>query len=224
MKRLLLAVLVLLAFPGLAMATDARINALGGNEKAWTVSDEVNVFSLPALLVQFPNTVWVDAGMSVPWGEPLYFPYTGNGNDPSFVPSYMRDKTGLVGLESAAGKELNGGFGVNYALGEDTVLGFYATSMSRYVSDAALIQAFDSWTETNEVTGAEREGDWAIHNADHKGTLALGHRFGSTTRFGLLLGMWGDSTEVNSPEVEKERRGGTLIDAALTVLLVSRSV
>lgn len=204
MRRLILTGLLVMCVSQSAYATDARIQALGGHEKAWTVHDETNVLFLPATLLLFPNTVYVDVG---------------------FNPESMgaRDDT------AATDMDYNGAFGFHYALGENTVLGVFGSSMSRYVSEDALSRPFYMWEEagslwkpqtiTNEDGTVDvidhQAGDLgAIHNADHKGSILLGHRV-DKLRLGASLAFWGDKYVVEEPASSKTKRGGTFVEANL---------
>ena len=202
MRRLLLTALLVACFGSSAYATDARIQSLGGHEKAWTVQDETNVLFLPSTLLLFPNTVYVDIG---------------------FNPDAMgaRDDT------AATNMDFNGAFGFNYALGDNTVIGVFASSLSRYVSNEALSRPFYMWgdaasiwnTETNvnndgsvDVIDHQQGDQGAIHNADHKGSILFGHRV-NKLRLGAVLSFWGDKYVVEEPANVKTKRGGTFMEA-----------
>ncbi len=183
MRKISLALALVLAVPSVALATDARIQSLGGAEKAWTVVDETNALSLPSTLLLFPNTVWADAGMA---------------------PSHA------VAGTTANNLDTNAGFGLHLSLGPNTVLAFYGSSLSRTVSDSVLQQSL-GWTQS-DISSTDLAGDTnAIHNADHQGTIALGQRAGST-RLGFMVSVWGDSYKITNPEILKEERGGTIIE------------
>ena len=44
-----------------ALATETRIDSMGGGVKLWTIEDESNIFDFPSLLVRWGNRVYVDA-------------------------------------------------------------------------------------------------------------------------------------------------------------------
>jgi len=58
-SALVAALCLLVAAP--ALATQTRINSLSGNEKAFTVRDQANIYHLPQFLVDYGNQVDVDA-------------------------------------------------------------------------------------------------------------------------------------------------------------------
>lgn len=71
MKRLLtaaLATVVGLAMATSAFATDTRINSLSGGEKAFTVHDSANIYVLPQYMVNYKNSVDVDATNGATYG------------------------------------------------------------------------------------------------------------------------------------------------------------
>lgn len=191
MKKAWVVALLICLAPAVAFATDTRIRAMGGKEKAWTVHDEINIFVFPATLLLFPNTVYVEAGLT-----------------PSGV------------VEDAAGSNIpyNAGFGVHTGFGENTVIAFYGSSLSKYLSGNLLERAFTGqgkWAPINVGTSAEDEtGNQAIHNADHKGTFFFGQRFGFT-RFGIAAGLWGDTYALTEPDAKRRTKGGTLFDGAI---------
>ncbi len=191
MKQTLVVAVALCLISGVAYATDTRIQSMGGKEKAWTVEDETNALYFPATMVLFPNVVYVDAGLS---------------------PIYAADDT--IG----ANIPYNVGFGAHYAFGENTVLGFYGSSLSRSLSGNLLDRAFQgrgSWTSMQVDTKAlDESGDQSINNADHQGTILFGQRFGAA-RLGVLLSIWGDEYSIESPEVSYQKKGGTIFEGSL---------
>jgi hypothetical protein len=191
MKRTLLVAFALCLVSGVAHATDTRIQSMGGKEKAWTVDDETNVLYFPALLVRFPNVVYLDAGLSPVWA---------------------------VGDGQGSNIPYNVGFGMHYAFGENTVLGFYGSSMSRYLSGDLLTRAFENkgkWATIGvDTVAGDEAGAQAIQNADHKGSVIFGQRFGKT-RLGVLLSIWGDQYSIDSPETSHEKKGATIFDGNL---------
>ena len=191
MKKAWVATLLICLVPAVASATDTRIKAMGGKEKAWTVQDEVNIFAFPATLLLFPNTVYAEAGLT---------------------------SSGAIPDAQGANIPYNAGFGAHVGLSENTVIAFYGSSLSRYLSDNLLERAFNGqgkWAGIDVKTGEEdRTGNQAIHNADHKGTFFFGQRFGFT-RLGLAAGVWGDSYSVDEPDANKRDKGATLFDGAL---------
>jgi len=192
MKRILMIAALLCVLPNPAHATDTRIHSMGGKEKAFTVFDEANVFFLPATLLNFPNTVYVDAGLSREYADGLNVPY-------------------------------NIGFAGQFGLSENTILGFYGSNLSRYVSGDVMARAFSGeglWgTEYSEVwhefSDKDKTGEQAIHNANYMGTLMFGQRFGKKVRFGLLLSLWGDSYSVDDPDTAYVDKGGTWFQGAI---------
>jgi len=197
MKRFLAALVMTCLFPAVAHATDTRIQSLGGKEKYFTVFDETNVLVLPSTLLLFTNLVYVDAGTEPVWAA--------------------QDADG-------ANIPYNAGFGVHYGLGQDTVIAFYGSSLSRYVSGDLLQRAFTGqglWGEATyevpEVKPADenqQEGERAIHNADHKGTALFAQRLGKM-RLGIGLSFWGDNYTISDPESDRLSRGGTLFEGTV---------
>lgn len=191
MKQTLVMAVALCLISGVAYATDTRIQSMGGKEKAWTVEDETNALYFPATLVLFPNTIYVDAGLS-----PIY----------------------AVGDADGSNIPYNVGFGAHYAFGENTVLGFYGSSLSRSLSGNLLSRAFDGkgkWTSINvDTVDEDQTGNQAINNADHKGTVVFGQRFGKG-RLGLLVSIWGDQYSIETPTVSSLKKGGTVLEGNL---------
>jgi hypothetical protein len=192
MKRFLAALIIACVIPAAAYATDTRIQSLGGKEKFFTVHDESNALVLPSTLLFFTNLVYLDAGLQPGWA-----------------------------VEDTAGSNIpyNAGFGVHYGLGENTVIAFYGSSLSRYVSGNLLDRAFGGdglWAGASyDVPGAaEQKGNKAIHNADHKGTALFAQRLGKI-RLGVGLSFWGDNYSITDPESDLVTRGGTLFEGTL---------
>ena len=94
MKRLAL----LVAFAGVvlfatsAMATQARLDSMGGGWKSWTVEDETNIFDFPALLVRWGNLAHIDNITAVDNGKDTYpnmrFGYHGQLTDDMVLAFY----------------------------------------------------------------------------------------------------------------------------------------
>lgn len=191
MKHILVVAMALCLVSGVAHATDTRIQSMGGKEKAWTVEDETNALFLPATLVLFPNVIYVDAGLS-----PIYAASDVNG----------------------ANVPYNVGFAAHYAFGENTVLGFYGSSLSRSLSGNLMDRAFGKqgkWATMGvDTVAADEAGSRAINNADHKGTVVFGQRFGAA-RLGVLLAIWGDQYSIETPETSHEKKGGTVFEGSL---------
>lgn len=192
MKRLatLLLFAILTAVPWLtATASDTRLQSLGGGEKVWTVDDEFGALLLPGQLLAHPNTFYVDGGLAADWAR----------------------------RDTAAGETpYDVGFGFYLALGEDTIIGFYGSSLSRYVSPLALSNAF-GWAESlGDLTAGDMEGDLAINNADHMGTLVVAQRFGKV-RTGLTLSLYAHSYEITEPANARVEKGGGQFDGRLGV-------
>jgi hypothetical protein len=191
MKQTLVLAMALCLFSSVAYATDTRIQSMGGKEKAWTVEDETNALFFPATLVMFPNVIYVDAGLS-----PMY------------------------AASDAAGSNVpyNVGFGTHYAFGENTVLGFYGSSLSRSLSGNLLGRAFNGrgdWaTLVMTTTAKDESGPQAINNADHQGSVVFGQRFGAA-RLGASISIWGDEYSIEDPKVSYEKKGGTIIEGSL---------
>jgi hypothetical protein len=190
MKQTLAMALAACLFSTAAYATDTRIQSMGGKEKAWTVEDETNAFYFPAALVLFPNIVYAEAGIAPE--------ESGFGSNTPY----------------------NLGFGVHYAFGENTVVAFYGSSLSRVLSGDLMSRAFNKegkWATLAakiDTTPEDESGSRAIHNADHKGSILFGQRFGKA-RLGASVSIWGDSFSIESPETSHEKKGGTIIDGAL---------
>ena len=177
-----------------ALATDTRLQSMGGGHKYYTVLDEAGVLLFPSTLVLYPNTVYVEGGFGWPADDEL-------GNP----------EAGVRGNTTATNLPYNAAGGIHLGFGENAVLGVYASSLSRNVSPGALGWALGNW---NEVVAAETAlaadeigGDTSIRNADHKGTILYAHRIGKA-RLGALVSVWGDSYKVLAPETMKVERGG----------------
>ena len=193
MMRSMMVCLVALALLGTAtetLATDTRLQSMGGGHKYYTVLDEAGVLLFPSSLVLFPNTVYVEGGIGWPTDE--------LGNVDPAAPD---------GATTGNNVPYNAAGGIHLALGDNAVLGVYASSLSRNVSANSLSWAIASWNETQGIPPEELNGDISMRNADHKGTLLYSHRIGKA-RIGALVSVWGDSYKVMAPQTAKLERGG----------------
>jgi len=200
MMRKTLTCLVAVAVLGAAaeaLATDTRLQSMGGGHWYYTVQDEAAVLLFPSTLVLHPNTAFVEGGFGWPAGDEL-------GNP----------EAGIRGGTTADNAPYNAVGGIHLGLGENAVLGVYASSLSRNVSPNSLGWALLNWNETAGITGAQTDGDGSIRNADQKGTLVYAHRFGKA-RLGALISVWGDSYKKLSPATEKIERGGLWFEGRL---------
>ena len=200
MMRKTLTCLVALAMLGAAteaLATDTRIQSMGGGHKYYTVLDEAAVLLFPSTLVLFPNVVVVEGGFAWPAGDEL-----GNA------------EPGIRGNTTASNAPYNAAGGLHLGLGENAVLGVYGSSLSRNVSWNSLSWALASWSETGDMAGDQVDGDISIRNADHKGTILYAHRIGKT-RLGAALSVWGDSYKIESPATQAVDRGGLWVEGRI---------
>ncbi len=200
MMRRMLVCLVAIALLGAAteaLATDTRLQSMGGGHRYYTVLDEAAVLLFPSTLVLFPNTVYVEGGFGWPSDDEL-------GNP----------EPGIRGNTNAANVPYNAAGGIHLGFGENAVLGLYASSLSRNVSANSLSWALSKWKKTEDLVGDVNDGDTSIRNADHKGTILYGHRFGKT-RLGASVSIWGDSYKKLLPETEKLERGGVWVEGRL---------
>ncbi len=202
MMRRMLACLIAVALLGtatVALATDTRLQSMGGGHKYYTIEDEAGVLLFPSSLVLFPNTVYVEGGFGWPSDDEL-----GNA------------QPGIRGGTTATNVPYNAAGGIHLGFGENAVLGVYASSLSRNVSFNSLGWALASWNETSGIPGDQTGGDTSISNADHKGTILYAHRIGKA-RLGALISIWGDAYKVLAPETAKIERGGLWFEGRLGV-------
>ena len=204
MMRRMLVCLVAIALLGTAteaLATDTRLQSMGGGHKYYTVMDEAAVLLFPSTLVLFPNTVYVEGGFGWPSDDEL-------GNTDA----------GMRGNTTATNVPYNAAGGVHLAMGKNAVLGVYASSLSRNVSPNSLGWALTNWNEVihpdDGLDADELGGETSLRNADHKGTLLYGHRIGKA-RIGAAISVWGDSYKKLAPETEKVERGGMWLEGRL---------
>jgi hypothetical protein len=193
MKRVLFTMLLVCFTATPALATDTRIMSMGGKEKAWTVTDEVSIRYFPAAVLHFPNTVYVEAGMSPVYALP--------DHDGSNVP-------------------YNVGFAGHYGLGKNVVLAVFGSSLSRQLSSDLMTRAFggqgDWATMGVDASAGDQTGPQAINNADHKGGFLVGFRSGKT-RIGVGASIWGDRYSVDKPETSHALKGALFVEGSLGI-------
>lgn len=191
----LVAVLTML-LPGLAGATETRLQSMGGGSLYYSLPDEASVFIFPSLISSFPDTTFIEGAAEWPGAEAGAAP---EGDLPYQV-------GGTVFLD----------------LGSKHYFGFHGGSYSTHVGDGTLTLAFDRWTQLTKdslkITAADREllytGNTAINNAAQAGTLFYGRRF-TGSRLGAMVSFWTDTLERTNSGKTERRYGGTLVDGRI---------
>jgi hypothetical protein len=197
MKQRILAVtacLGLLTAATPALATQSRINAMGGHHKSITIEDETNIFALPSLLVRYGNMTYIDnirQGMS---NTVFGFHY-----------SLTEDMVlAIYGGRINAGTR---GVGDGFSASGNAITGGSAVGAGAQASQASLAGG-GSTGVTSPVNGQ------SAANVDYKIGLLYALNIGATARLGVMLNILGDDGDVEQPTGARVDQGALLIDLA----------
>lgn len=197
MKQRILAVLACLSLVAAAtpaLATQSRINAMGGHYKAITIEDETNIFVLPSLLVRYGNLTYIDnvhQGLS---NTVFGFHYSLTDNM----------VLAIYGGRINAGTR---GTGDGFAAGGNAITGGSALGAGAQASQASLAGGGTTGV-TSPVTNQ------SAANVDYKIGLLYALNLGATARLGLMVNILGDDADVEQPTGARVDQGALLIDLA----------
>ena len=181
------AALMLLA-PLDATAGGSRVNSMGATlgytDGYLAFEDEVNVFDLPATLTKFGNRVMIDelsgAGAAFPNSR---FGFHYSLSDYTVIAAYGSNVDGGIGLSLPWNR-----IGIGPGL-----MGSRASAAGGVVGVAPVVGA----PLGANAAGAAGDGSSDL-TANHKATILFAHDIGGF-RFGVGLGFYGDSLQVESP-------------------------
>jgi len=183
-----------------ALATEARIQSMGGGVKLWTIEDESNVFDFPSLLSRWGNRVYIDNlqpgaldGEQFPNGR---FGFHYNLSDETVI--------AFIGVNSnSESRPASNGFNI----AGNMVNGFSTLGVSFQASQA--LESAGGTTNPMDFSGD------AIGNTDFRYGVMFATQLGASTRFGISLNYAADNGDVESPADAERDQGATLIDLAL---------
>lgn len=169
---------------GDALATGTRVNSMGASlgyvDGYLAIEDEVNVFDLPATLTKFGNRVFIDELSGAGSGFP----------NSRFGIHYSIDDYTVI---AAYGSNVDGGIGLSLPWNRRGVGPGLLGSRATVTPDGAVNPA------AQPITAAAAAGDNSSDlTANHKATLLFAHDVDGF-RFGVGLGFYGDSLQVESP-------------------------
>ncbi len=198
--------LVLSASP--ALATQARIDSMGGSSRYITVEDETNIFFFPSLLVRYGNLALVD-NLN---GNSLVIP----GLNTRFGFHYMMGEETVLaiygGRVNATGRP-GTDFRSRFLASENPFIGGSSLGVGFTASQAGGAGGGTTEGMAAQVPTAASD---AIGNTDLKMGLIFATKFGPTTRFGAMLNIMGDDADVEQPSnTNQTDQGALLIDAAV---------
>ncbi|MCB9727595.1 MAG: hypothetical protein H6744_02795 [Deltaproteobacteria bacterium] len=198
MKQRLLGVFLCLGLVGASApghATQSRINAMGGHHKAITIDDEVNIFTLPSLLVRYGNLTYID-NINEGFGNTVF----------GFHYSLTEDMVlAIYGGRINAGTR---GTGDGFDAAGNAITGSSAVGAGAQASQAELAGGGTTGV-TSPVTGQ------SAANVDYKIGLLYALNLGATARLGLMVNILGDDGDVEQPTGARVDQGALLIDLAL---------
>ncbi len=192
--RLILPIASLPLLATSASATEARIEAMGGGIKLWTIEDESNIFDFPSLLERWGNRVYLDnlgGGGDFPNGR---FGFHYNLSDETVL--------AVIGAHSnATTRGIGNGFiGTGNALTGGQALGIaFQASQAGDTGDGA--------STSPAVVGGD-----AIGNVDFRYGLMFATTLGAKTRFGVSLNVLGDNADIDAPNNAQVDQGALLFD------------
>jgi hypothetical protein len=181
-----------------ASATEARIEAMGGGVKLWTVEDESNVFDFPSLLQRWGNVVYLD-NLQGTAGD---FP---NGR---FGFHYSLSDDTVLAIVGARADASTRGVGNGFIGAGNALTGSQALGVAFQAS-----QAGD--TGDGAAAGPAIVGGDAIGNVDFRYGLMFATTLGSKGRIGVSLNVLGDDADIDSPNNAQVDQGALLFDLGL---------
>lgn len=183
-----------------ALASETRIDSMGGGVKLWTVEDEANIFDFPSLLVRWGNRVYVDrieaTTDDIPGG---HFGFHYNLSDETVLAFF-----GAHINSTTDGPAADGGVAGN----------------SGYVGSGNLITGgLTLGNATGPIFGvggdAVQAQGGAATSAEYRYGIMFATQLGATTRFGLSLNVAGDNDDIDSPNNVQTDTGTLLFDLGL---------
>ncbi|MEZ4265200.1 MAG: hypothetical protein R3F39_02390 [Myxococcota bacterium] len=189
-----IASLGLLAAASPALATQSRINAMGGHHKSITIEDETNIFALPSLLVRYGNMTYIDnirQGMS----------------NTVFGFHYSLSEDMVLAIYGGRINSGTRGVGDGFSAAGNAITGGSAVGAGAQASQASLAGG-GSTGVTSPVTGQ------SAANVDYKIGLLYALNIGATARLGVMLNILGDDGDVEQPTGGRVDQGALLIDLA----------
>ncbi|MCA9516318.1 MAG: hypothetical protein KC635_15355 [Myxococcales bacterium] len=179
-----------------ALATQPRIDSMGGGVKSITIEDEVNIFDFPSLLVRYGNMTYLDnlhVGQPFPNGRFGFHFNLGDDTVLAVVGSSTKSSTRATNNTGAAG---------------DT--GFTPTG-----NPITGGQSLGIGAEASEAPEANGGSQGAIGSVEHRYGILFATVLGSSTRFGVMLNILADNDDIEQPDGAKVDQGGFLFDLAV---------
>ncbi|MGM0577231.1 MAG: hypothetical protein ACQEXJ_16010 [Myxococcota bacterium] len=181
---------------GVAHATQARIDSMGGGQKEITVEDEINTFFFPSLLVRHGNMTYIDNLNEGFGGTRFGFHY-----------SLTEDM--VLGVYGGRINATTRPSGDGYNPAGNTLNGDSALAPGGQASQAQNAQGGPS--------GASLHTGEALNNVDYKIGFLYALRLGATARLGFMLNILGDDADVEQPDGAKLDQGAFLIDFGTSI-------
>lgn len=176
-----------------ALATQPRIDAMGGGVKSITIEDEVNIFDFPSLLVRYGNTTYLDnlhVGAPFPNGRFGFHFNLGDDTVLAIVGSSTKSATRAPNNTGGAGDTAFTPTGNPITGGESLGIG----------------------AEASEAPEAQGGSQGAIGSVEHRYGILFATVLGSSTRFGVMLNILADNDDIEQPNGAKVDQGGFLFD------------